>query len=714
MKYFDLKSVVEAYEQISTTTKDKFWGVLGVLYSIDSIVESNRIYKVDATRLSTFLESIFRLYNKKEYDGNGAYSVAFSDHWAKSVSEGFLVGRPSIWPVIIWAYRNRAFEEKMSTQSVYDQFLREFHLTESILETMFSLDFDDELVRFSGVAYSDMELLKALGGKKISETPTIKMNHVFVVANAGDLTRGPFFQPLYASLNTLECLIIFPFNASNYYKIFTTSETKSIKGSINTKARQVIFYGAPGTGKSHEINKECCKHKHFRITFHPDTDYASFVGAYKPSTYQEQVFTNMGDKAIPLKDSVTGANVTTTKITYSYVCQAFLKAYISAWKEQQNETPDPVFLIIEEINRGNCAQIFGDIFQLLDRNKSGFSDYPIVADDDMKQELEKVFEDLEVVNADEINNLYEGGQDVVAWVKSGSHLLLPNNLYIWATMNTSDQSLFPIDSAFKRRWDWKYIKIKNSSKNYRIVFSNGNEYDWWEFLMAINDRIEGGDIQQEDKKLGYFFVKPEEDGVISAEKFLSKVIFYLYNDVFKDFGFEEDFFKDEAGKVMTFASYFDPNGEVDESRVERFITNVLDSDMPESIVSHGNNGGRDNTKFRINGQGERVDKKKIAVELVKTYVSQHPEFNASEIIEAWKPFEKFVSHFMESEEEYNQRVNIKGKQPRAEKVDCGGGGAVYVATNGYGTLEKMRKLQELLKETDLGLEITPDKNETAD
>lgn len=498
--------------------------------------------------------------------------------------------------------------------------------------------------------------------------------------------------------------------------------SKYVASVVLNEPLQQIFFGAPGTGKSHEINEQCCKYEHFRITFHPDTDYASFVGAYKPSTYQEQVVTNMGEKAIPLKDSVTGANVTTAKITYSYVFQAFLKAYVAAWKEQQKETPAPVFLIIEEINRGNCAQIFGDIFQLLDRNKLGFSDYPIVADDDLEQELKKVFEDLEVVNAATINSLYEGGHDVVDGVKTGSHLLLPNNLYIWATMNTSDQSLFPIDSAFKRRWDWKYIKIKNSSKNYRIVFSNGNEYDWWEFLMAINDRIEGGDIQQEDKKLGYFFVKPKEDGVISAEMFLSKVIFYLYNDVFKDFGFEEDFFKDEDGRVMAFASYFDSNGEVDENRVERFITNVLDLDVldyseesaEESGQTQGNDGGRDHTKFRINGKGEPVGKGRVAVELVKTYVSQHPRLNASEIIEAWKPFEKFVSHFMESEEEYNQRVNIEGKQPRAEKIDCGGGGAVYIATNGYGTLEKMRKLQELLKETDLGLEISPDKNETAD
>lgn len=232
-----------------------------------------------------------------------------------------------------------------------------------------------------------------------------------------------------------------------------------------------------------------------------------------------------------------------------------------------------MFLVIEEINRGNCAQIFGDIFQLLDRNESGYSDYPIIADDDLSQELNREFKDLSVANPDAINALYKGNKDVVGRVKDGSSLLLPNNLYIWATMNTSDQSLFPIDSAFKRRWDWKYIKIKNNAKDYKIIFTNGNVYDWWEFVDAINDKIENGEIQQEDKKLGYFFAK-SKDGEISAERFLSKVIFYLYNDVFKDFGFDEDYFKGADGKPMTFASYFDETGETNEDQVELFLNNL--------------------------------------------------------------------------------------------------------------------------------------------
>lgn len=363
-----------------------------------------------------------------------------------------------------------------------------------------------------------------------------------------------------------------------FYSENTTTETPDSVNQPLDEPLQQIFFGAPGTGKSFKINEACAHYENYRTTFHPDTDYASFVGSYKPITEVVTKY-DMHGHAYPEK-----------RIVYTYVFQAFLKAYIAAWREQQKGNPKPVFLVVEEINRGNCAQIFGDIFQLLDRNESGYSDYPIVADDDLAQELKREFENLNVANPQAINSLYLGDKDIVGSVKSGKQLLLPNNLYIWATMNTSDQSLFPIDSAFKRRWDWKYIKIQDGKKDYKIVFSNGNEYDWWSFVTEINNRIEGGEIQQEDKKLGYFFAK-SKDGFITADRFLSKVIFFLYNDVFKDFGFDEDFFKGADGQPMTFASYFDEAGESNEAQIERFLNNLglepnssSDEDKEESEV----------------------------------------------------------------------------------------------------------------------------------
>ena len=250
-----------------------------------------------------------------------------------------------------------------------------------------------------------------------------------------------------------------------------------------------------------------------------------------------------------------------SKITYEFVPQAFTKAYTAAWN-----TTEEVYLIIEEINRGNCAQIFGDLFQLLDR-KNGISEYPVDADSDLADYIQKA------LSGSTRTDFPEG-------VKEGKKLVLPSNLYIWATMNTSDQSLFPIDSAFKRRWDWTYMKIKNHpEENYKIKLSD-KEYDWWEFIQRINEII-ASMTSSADKQLGYFFCKAASDGTISPETFVSKVIFYLWNDVFKDYGFEDaSLFRykndREEMKDLTFPDFYDEAGEkVNETRLKDFLNKVL-------------------------------------------------------------------------------------------------------------------------------------------
>lgn len=306
---------------------------------------------------------------------------------------------------------------------------------------------------------------------------------------------------------------------------------------------QQIFYGAPGTGKSHIIKEQTRGEDVIRTTFHPDTDYSTFVGTYKPTTEFFPVLAIIGDKAVE-----TGREE--KRISYEFVCQAFLQAYVAAWKnvaEAKGDMPKKQFLVIEEINRGNCAQIFGDLFQLLDRNDFGYSDYPIKADTDMQKQLKRLFEGVTITDADSINAMYDG-RDIVKEVLSGEVLLLPNNLYIWATMNTSDQSLFPIDSAFKRRWDWQYMPISDGGKHWMIEIGT-KRYDWWTFIQNINDEIYAK-TNSEDKKLGYYFCKPT-GGIIKAETFVSKVLFYLWNDVFKDFDEESGLFAESYDKFYT-------------------------------------------------------------------------------------------------------------------------------------------------------------------
>lgn len=258
--------------------------------------------------------------------------------------------------------------------------------------------------------------------------------------------------------------------------------------SMSNTSLQKIYFGTPGSGKSWTIKQEYEQDdtKVFRTTFHPDTDYASFVGCYKPVKDDEDE----------------------KKIVYEFVPQAFTDAYVAAWSDLDN----PYYLIIEEINRGNCAQIFGDLFQLLDRNKYGYSEYPIKADHDLRDYLEE--------------NLPEDSEGI----RDGK-ICLPPNLSIIASMNTSDQSLFPMDSAFKRRWSWEYVPIdyENSESGAFTITIGGETYNWHTFLKAVNKKIKAV-TSSEDKQMGNFFIKSSVD----EKEFCDKVMFYLWSEVGKD------------------------------------------------------------------------------------------------------------------------------------------------------------------------------------
>ena len=400
--------------------------------------------------------------------------------------------------------------------------------------------------------------------------------------------------------------------AGHYKVVIEGNIFKLFKIVALDEPRQQIFFGAPGTGKSYRVEQitEQYGDDVIRTTFHPDSDYSTFVGCYKPTMQELQG--ELTDQPILDYDSlvdkfkeylnVPNANITKactlfgyhyhnsivrmqeqgrritdlvndayksntsydsvvrggmacyeeeryipaskTEIAYSFVPQAFTQAYTRAWLNPSR----PIFLVIEELNRGNCAQIFGDIFQLLDRNDKNESAYSIIPDNDLQKHLADQFKDADNIPAD---------------IQSGLKMRLPSNLYIWATMNTSDQSLFPIDSAFKRRWIWKYIPIANAELDYKIQ-AGDNQYDWWSFVEKVNNEIEGA-TKSEDKKLGYFFAKAE-NGIIPAETFVSKVVFYLWNDVFKD-SYDKTIFKDG----LTFHRFFEPNGDPKLEIIDTFL-----------------------------------------------------------------------------------------------------------------------------------------------
>lgn len=601
-----------------------------------------------------------------------------------------------------------------------------------------------------------------------------------------------------------------PISPSDFLQMFdaklneqpqTKKTSNTLKEELKKLPIQQIFYGAPGTGKSHEVKRLTKGERVVRTTFHPDSDYATFVGAYKPTMEESDIHVVpvVVNNGISLQNK---GSFKEKRIVYRFVMQAFLKAYLSAWKkyadanstnvqsltfnasnaiytitgvddnrvsynkrfqfpvtpskmgaawkavwekgtfviptgpmpgksielalskwihdnienctresleqglesfkqmvretgtvvisigssgsqdyaftasedgdtffvstnagstipllkdyysgvkdmdeatdivrkicemlyeldsnsfenalnrmkdvvntneetddaENKDIEPEPQFLVIEEINRGNCAQIFGDLFQLLDRGCNGFSEYPIDADTDLQKEIEKAFKehkDYKLENDIQVDGVVDGyesnyGATLSEDIQHGRVLLLPSNLYIWATMNTSDQSLFPIDSAFKRRWDWKFMNIKNEGKEWKIDVkakdANGVEdfVNWWDFIRKVNDII-ASMTSSADKQLGYFFCKADkktiegksENDLFSIDTFVSKVLFYLWNDVFKDYGFEDaslfQYTIIEDGKErkrdLTFPDFYkQDSNDVDPNRVTDFVQKVM-------------------------------------------------------------------------------------------------------------------------------------------
>lgn len=325
------------------------------------------------------------------------------------------------------------------------------------------------------------------------------------------------------------------------YKLLEVKQTQ--KGRFYNK--NVIFFGAPGTGKSHEVKeilKDVSPENFQRIIFHPDYDYTSFVGGYKPVT-------------------VFNEEKKEHEVQYNFQPEVFTNMYVKAWQNEQKH----FYLAIEEINRGNCAEIFGDIFQLLDRNP----EYSITPSDNLRKYLEITlgFEN-------------EG-------IKSGK-MIMPENLTILATMNTSDQSLFPMDSAFKRRWEWEYVPILNpintgdvSSDSFKFVVKlNDKEgFRWIDFMTEVNKHIEVPYIGM-DKCLGNYFIKPDKKDTIEIKSFIHKVIFYLWNDVFKDE--ENEIFENKT----TYHSFFpiETNGNSKIRNILKLL-NVTINDYSSGIIS---------------------------------------------------------------------------------------------------------------------------------
>lgn len=282
--------------------------------------------------------------------------------------------------------------------------------------------------------------------------------------------------------------------------------------SIETKyERNRIVFGAPGTGKSYKLKADCeemmssSDGSFERVTFHPEYSYSQFVGTYKPV---------MGEDGETIK--------------YNYVPGPFMRMYVEALKSGRTENPQPHLLLIEEINRAKVAAVFGDVFQLLDRDDDGVSEYDIQASEDIKKYLAKEL----------------GGSP-----ENYNRIRIPNNMFIWSTMNSADQGVFPMDTAFKRRWNFEYLGIDENAEKIagigKIILEGSDEtIEWNRLRKAINAKMSSSEFKiNEDKLMGPFFLSKKaiasnENGMIIDKKafiaaFKSKVIMYLYEDAVK-------------------------------------------------------------------------------------------------------------------------------------------------------------------------------------
>ncbi|NGM18297.1 AAA domain-containing protein [Eggerthellaceae bacterium zg-893] len=298
--------------------------------------------------------------------------------------------------------------------------------------------------------------------------------------------------------------------------------------------RNIIYFGAPGTGKSYELSKLAvgvdgepgCFNKSnvTRVTFHPDYAYAQFVGCFKPFIEPE----------IDEESPASAIKYAPGRIEYKFVPGPFINTYVAAIGH-----PDQNYLlIIEEINRANPAAVFGDVFQLLDRKEDGTSEYSVATSEDLHWYMFRQWKSyLNGMKPGERNGILHSLDDPEA-EKLASSISLPPNMYIWATMNSADQGVFPMDTAFKRRWDFRYMGINDgSAKLSDIAVPVGKPVrmvSWDALRRGINEVLLDAGVN-EDKLLGPFFIPPPRlrDTAHFTQIFMDKVLLYLFEDAAK-------------------------------------------------------------------------------------------------------------------------------------------------------------------------------------
>ena len=365
----------------------------------------------------------------------------------------------------------------------------------------------------------------------LSFSPAIPLKNLTTFTPPQPIETNKFYDFPDATIDQIYSSLI-----SSKTPLATPPVTSPLVNDRITIGENRIVYGAPGTGKSKYIDDKYPDS--YRVTFHPEMTYFDFVGGIKPIIVEEQ-----------------GKN----KVSYEFVPGIFTKAWLEAYRKPT----ESITLVIEEINRANTAAVFGDLFQLLDRNSEGKSDYYINNDElvDFLRNDENVSEEEELIGEN--------------WIK------LPSNLSLIGTMNSADQGVFVMDSAFKRRWRFEYRPIEFSGTKYENKKVPGLNIKWMLFAETLNNHLCNKDIN-EDKLIGPYFLNQTD--FENIENFASKLLIYLWDDVVRHQRSEVFSRTDRFSKIIDIFKSANPFN-IFSSDLKKSIIDLVDSDDQENDKS---------------------------------------------------------------------------------------------------------------------------------
>ncbi len=468
-------------------------GIISILSILDTKIEPLKTYSINSKKLKLKLSKVFDNIPKIDFTEADPKFIVFSNNWENHFFETIIKERIDLLSIAIFFLRRNSFEQHKSADEIIKLFIEENNISQNLLDIWFikkndiSIDYNENDIEKNQNEFYKLRF-------NTDSFKSITFNSVIQKCSY-EFSAAAHIQTLYSGNDIKKSFIYSDVSLDAYYNFKGTAPVSTNKIPF---AHNRIIFGAPGTGKSYQLDSNLKDETganfftyYERVTFHPSYSYANFVGTYKP-----------------VKDKKNNG-----QITYEFVEGPFIRVLRQALCDTKENN---YLLIIEEINRANVTAVFGDVFQLLDRDSENCSQYFVASSEDLRKHLIK-----------------HGVPNDKA-----EELRIPSNMYIWATMNSADQGVQPLDTAFKRRWEFEYLNINNSEnkidENMKSIKFPKTSIDWNLLRHLINNRLSSNYNINEDKLLGPFFVKKgKQNETQFISSFKSKVLMYLFEDVCK-------------------------------------------------------------------------------------------------------------------------------------------------------------------------------------